>query len=129
MNKKCRTGNSRHEFELLNSTVREASERRWQLHKKPEEVREKSMWHLEQDHPYWGVAGTLRKYGSRMPSGWSWASKWRESCRTQDQLVNERPNQEGCFRMLQVIVRNLGVHSEYGKKALCWFWERSDLWF
>ena len=36
-----------------------------------------------------------------------------EPCRTQD---NERPNQAGCFNILQAIVSNLGFHSEFDRK-------------
>ena len=63
----------------LNITVREGFRKKVTLHERPEEVKEKSMWHLGQGHPYQRGAGakTLRKYGFRMSDGWNWASEGR----------------------------------------------------
>ena len=43
MSKKSGTRDSRHEFELLNITVREGFREKVTLHERPEEVKEKSM--------------------------------------------------------------------------------------
>lgn len=44
---------------------------------------------------------------------WVKLSKRGEPCRTQD---NKRPNQAGCFKILQAIVSNLDFHSEFGRQ-------------